>query len=71
MLRLELVMDMGREECLGLKAVIDPDNGPHIRTECIEKGLKIEISDLKETSIYSLIDDILRSYEVFRKISVE
>ena len=59
---------MDDKECSDFQQVLEPDNNNTVRMQCDDHGMTITISELKTTSLYSLVDDILRSYEVFKKI---
>ena len=47
---------------------INPDNDTSVRMELIKDQLNIEIKDLKISSIYNVSEDILRCYELSKKI---
>ncbi len=67
-MEVELQIEMEADECKDFFRVLSPDNDDSIHMNCSDNGISITIYDLKETSLYSMLDDFLRSYEVFKKI---
>ena len=65
---MEIEIYLGSIDCEKLMAAIGPDNDDTIMMECVDRHLKIEIRDLKITSAYNVVDDLIRSYEVFKKL---
>lgn len=50
---------------------INPDNDKDITMDLVDNKLKIEISNLKLSSIYNVSEDILRCYDISKKIGKE
>ena len=67
-MEVELRIAMEADECRNFCQVLSPDNDDSIEMKCIDTGISILISSLKATSLYNIVDDFLRSYEVFKKI---
>ncbi len=65
---MEINIEIDENDCYGLYNSINADNDENISMECYNNKLKIDIKNAKITSIYNLIDDILRDYETFKKI---
>ena len=51
-----------------LLRVIDPDNDQMISVEVVGSHAKITISRLKLSSLYNIIDDLIRDIEVGKNI---
>ena len=51
-----------------LLRVIDPDNDQMISVEVVSSHAKITISRLKLSSLYNIIDDLIRDIEVGKNI---
>ena len=51
-----------------LLRVIDPDNDKMISVEVVGSHAKITISRLKLSSLYNIIDDLIRDIEVGKNI---
>ena len=67
-LELELV-DSNIEFLKTLLRIIKPENDKTISTEIDDKKIKIRITSVKASSIYSLTDEILKSYEILKRIN--
>ncbi len=67
-MKIDLTICSQSLDCKSLKKVLEPDNDSRIRIDCTDDCANIEINDVKETSMYSIVDDLLRSYEVYEKI---
>ncbi len=67
-LELEIV-DSNIEFLKTLLRIIKPENDKTISTEIDDKKIKIRIASVKASSIYSLTDEILKSYEILKRIN--
>lgn len=67
-LELEIV-DSNIEFLKTLLRIIKPENDKTISTEIDDKKIKIRITSVKASSIYSLTDEILKSYEILKRIN--
>ena len=66
--KLTLIIHDGHEALKEAMNSINPDNDASVRMELIEDQLTIEIKELKVSSIYNVSEDILRCYELSKKI---
>ncbi|MCY0852257.1 MAG: hypothetical protein OWQ34_05935 [Thermoplasma acidophilum] len=55
-------------DCERFLRVITPDNYGGITAECMNETVKVTIEEKKYGTVFTLMDDIIRSYEVFQKI---
>ncbi|MEM0156696.1 MAG: hypothetical protein QXN26_01350 [Thermoplasmataceae archaeon] len=67
-MKIDLTICVKSLDCKSLKMVLEPDNDSRICIHCDDDCAKITIDNVKETSMYSIIDDLIRSYEVYEKI---
>ena len=67
-LELEIV-DSNIEFLKTLLRIIKPENDKTISTEIDDKKIKIRIASVKASSIYYLTDEILKSYEILKRIN--
>ncbi len=67
-MKIDLTICTRSLDCESLKMVLEPDNDSRISILCNDDCAKISIDNVKETSMYSIIDDLIRSYEVYEKI---
>ncbi|KAA8923174.1 hypothetical protein [Thermoplasma sp.] len=65
-MRSELTID--DEDCDAFLLAISPDNYGGINAECVDGKIRITIEEKKYGTVFSLLDDMIRSYEVFEKI---
>ncbi|WP_297215606.1 hypothetical protein [Thermoplasma sp.] len=65
-MRSELFID--DRDCDPFLKTISPDNYGNIKMECNSERIKITIDEDKYGTVFTLLDDILRNYEVFKKI---
>ncbi|WP_048161872.1 hypothetical protein [Thermoplasma acidophilum] len=65
-MRSELIIEDA--DCERFLMTIKPDNFGGITAECNNGNVKIKIEEKKYGTIFTLMDDIIRSYEVFEKI---
>ena len=63
------IMDSNIEFLKTLLRIIKPENDKTISTEIDDKKIKIRITSVKASSIYSLTDEILKSYEILKRIN--
>ena len=66
--KLTLIIHDDNEALKEAMNTINPDNDASIRMELMEDQLTIEIKELKISSIYNISEDILRCYEISKKI---
>jgi hypothetical protein len=66
---MEICISIKEENCEALYNSLIQDNNQDILMECSKGKLIIKIVNVKITSIYNLIDDIIRDYETYKKIS--
>jgi len=64
----ELKIECSTKHAKKLIRVLRPDNDTSISMQVQGNMLVINISKLKATSVYNVLDDILRNYEVYREI---
>lgn len=67
-MKIDLTICSQSLDCKSLKMVLEPDNDSRICIDCADDCANIEINNVKETSMYSIVDDLLRSFEVYEKI---
>ncbi|WMT51963.1 MAG: KEOPS complex subunit Pcc1 [Ferroplasma sp.] len=65
---MEICITIDEEHCNELYNSLIQDNNQDISMECNDNKIIIEIKNAKISSIYNLIDDIVRDYETFKKI---
>ena len=56
------------QECQDLLNALKADDTKDWTTSLHENKVKVTVTTDKITSLYNLVDDLLRSYEVFKKI---
>jgi hypothetical protein len=65
---MEICLIIDEEHCNELYNSLIQDNNQDIIMECNDNKIFIKIKNVKISSIYNLIDDIVRDYETFKKI---
>ncbi len=65
---MELVIGVGSSSCDKIKDSLAPDNPGSISARCDSGNLCINVSGMKIASLYNTVDDLLRCYEVSKKI---
>lgn len=65
---MEICITIDEEHCNELYNSLIQDNDKDITMECNDNKILIKIKNVKISSIYNLIDDIVRDYETFKKI---
>jgi hypothetical protein len=65
---MEICITIDEEHCNELYNSLIQDNDKDITMECNDNKIFIKIKNVKISSIYNLIDDIVRDYETFKKI---
>ena len=65
---MEICITINEEHCNELYNSLIQDNNQDITMECNDNKIFIKIKNAKISSIYNLIDDIVRDYETFKKI---
>jgi hypothetical protein len=65
---MEICITIDEDHCKELYNSLIQDNNQDIIMECNDNKIFIMIKNAKITSIYNLIDDIIRDYETFKKI---
>ncbi len=65
---MEICITIDEDHCKELYNSLIQDNNQDIIMECNDNQIFIMIKNAKITSIYNLIDDIIRDYETFKKI---
>ena len=65
---MEICIKIDEEHCNELYNSLIQDNDKDITMECNDNKIFIKIKNVKISSIYNLIDDIVRDYETFKKI---
>jgi hypothetical protein len=65
---MEICIIIDEEHCKELYNSLIQDNNQDITMECNDNKMFIKIKNAKISSIYNLIDDIVRDYETFKKI---
>ena len=65
---MEICIKIDEEHCNELYHSLIQDNDKDITMECNDNKIFIKIKNVKISSIYNLIDDIVRDYETFKKI---
>ena len=68
MLEITVEIECAEDECIGLLHALKADDSNFWKTTVQDGKIKIIASTEKITSLYNLVDDLLRSYEVFKKI---
>jgi len=66
---MELCISIDEENCSALYNSLIQDNNQDIKMKCEKNKLTIKIINVKLSSIYNLIDDIVRDYETYKKVS--
>ena len=65
---MEICITIDEDHCKELYNSLIQANNQDITMECTDNKIFIIIKNVKITSIYNLIDDIIRDYETFKKI---
>ena len=65
---MEICITIDEDHCKELYNSLIQDNNQDIIMECNDNKMFIKIKNVKISSIYNLIDDIIRDYETFKKI---
>ena len=65
---MEICITIDEDHCKELYNSLIQDNNQDIIMECNNNKMFIKIKNVKISSIYNLIDDIIRDYETFKKI---
>ncbi len=65
---MEICITIDEDHCKELYNSLVQDNNGDITMECNNNKILIKIKNVKISSIYNLIDDIIRDYETFKKI---
>ncbi len=65
---MEICITIDEDHCKELYNSLVQDNNGDITMECNDNKIFIKIKNVKISSIYNLIDDIIRDYETFKKI---
>ena len=65
---MEICITIDEDHCKELYNSLIQDNNQDIIMECNDNKIFIKIKNVKISSIYNLIDDIIRDYETFKKI---
>ncbi len=66
---MELCISIDEENCPALYNSLVQDNNQDIKMKCENNKLIIKIINVKLSSIYNLVDDIVRDYETYKKVS--
>jgi membrane-bound inhibitor of C-type lysozyme len=66
---MEICISIDEENCNELYNSLVQDNDNNIEMQCSNNSLTIKIKNAKISSIYNLVDDILRDYETYKKIN--
>ncbi|EQB73429.1 MAG: hypothetical protein AMDU4_FER2C00073G0075 [Ferroplasma sp. Type II] len=65
---MELCISIDEKNCNALYNSLIQDNNQDIAMKCEDNKLIIKIINVKISSIYNLVDDIIRDYETFKKV---
>ena len=65
---MELCISIDEDNCNALYNSLIQDNTQDIEMECTNNKLIIKIINVKLSSIYNLVDDIIRDYETYKKV---
>ncbi len=65
----ELKIKCSLNEAQGIINALQPDNTDTMSMNIEENTLVIRIARLKATSLYNVLDDILRNYEVYKNVA--
>ena len=65
---MELCISIDEKNCNALYNSLIQDNNQDITMKCEDSKLIIKIINVKISSIYNLVDDIIRDYETFKKV---
>ncbi len=65
---MELCISIDEKNCNALYNSLIQDNNQDITMKCEDNKLIIKIINVKISSIYNLVDDIIRDYETFKKV---
>ncbi|AGO61418.1 MULTISPECIES: KEOPS complex subunit Pcc1 [Ferroplasma] len=65
---MELCISIDEDNCNALYNSLIQDNNQDIEMECTNNKLIIKIINVKLSSIYNLVDDIIRDYETYKKV---
>ncbi|ARD84335.1 hypothetical protein FAD_0417 [Ferroplasma acidiphilum] len=68
LLFMELCISIDEDNCNALYNSLIQDNNQDIEMECTNNKLIIKIINVKLSSIYNLVDDIIRDYETYKKV---
>ena len=68
---IEITIDCEGDECRRLASSLNPDDTQDWKTTISGHSIIVKIKTEKIISLYNLVDDLLRSYEVFKKIDGE
>ncbi len=68
MLQIKVAIECEGQECQDLLNALKADDANNWITEAKDDKIVVTASTDKITSLYNLVDDLLRSYEVFKKI---
>ena len=58
-------------ECQKLLKALKADDTKDWQTDVLENKVVVTVKTDRITSLYNLVDDLLRSYEVFKKLNDE
>lgn len=58
-------------ECHKLLQALKADDTNEWKTDLVDNRILVAVTTDKITSLYNLVDDLLRSYEVFKKLNDE
>ena len=67
-LEIRVAIECEGQECKDLLNALKADDGNNWNTSIQENRIEIKVTTDKITSLYNLVDDLIRSYEVFKKI---
>ena len=70
-MEIEITIGCEGDECQRLASSLNPDDTQDWKTTISAHSIIVNIKTEKITSLYNLVDDLLRSYEVFKKIDGE
>ncbi len=68
MLQIKVAIECEGHECTDLLDALKADDANNWVTVVKDGRIEVTVSTDKITSLYNLVDDLLRSYEVFKKI---
>ena len=70
-MEIEVTIGCDADDCRRLASSLKPDDTENWKTTISDHSVIVNIKTEKITSLYNLVDDLLRSYEVFKKIDGE